>query len=195
MTYVRHRSRMVQMSVIQDLVDTLIACRWMAGTTSRAVTPPGEGSARIVTTTDDQIFALAGGHPVTVLDYFPQSLGEENPADGVEPNTFAVDAGQAGDETQLEMGSDTVEQPYLFSFAFYASSDAMATAVMGDLKDRYAGRIVMPEAIMLHDFLADEDVLYMDVDTFRYARDLDMASGPEAHITFAELAIVDIVEA
>lgn len=195
MAYVRHRSRMVQMSIIQDLSDTLVACRWMAGTTSRPVTPPGESSARIVTTTSDQIFALTGGHAVTLLDYFPQTLGEDNPADGTDPNTFAVDTGQAGDETPLELGSNTVEQPYLFNLAFYAVSDAMATAVMGDLKDRYAGRIVAPEAIMLHDFLADEDIGYMDVDSFRYARDLDSAGLADAHITFAELTVVDLIEA
>lgn len=194
MAYVRHRSRMVQMSIIEDLSDTLIACRWMAGTTSRAVRPPGESTSRIVTTTPDQVFALVGDNPVTLLDYFPQSMGEDNPADGTNPNTFVVDSGQAGDESPLELGSNAVEQPYLFNFAFYAASDAMATAVMGDLKDRYAGRIVAPEAIMLRDFLTDQDVGYMDVDSFRYARDMDSAGVADAHMMFAELTIVDLIE-
>jgi hypothetical protein len=46
------------------------------------------------------------------------------------------------------------EKPYVFTVAFYAVSDAVALAVMNDLRDRYAGRLVSGDYVNLHDLTA-----------------------------------------
>lgn len=194
MTYIRHRSRMVQASVFQDLQDTLIACRWMPGTTTRELTPPGGTSATVITTAGSDIFALAEGSPIVLLDYFPETQGES--AGPTAPNTLALDNGRPGDTTPLELGSLSLEQPYLFNMAFYAVSDAVADAVMSDLKDRYEGRIVAGEAIPLYDFVGagSDPVAWMEIDSFRYSRDLEQVAPSEVHLFFAELTLTDVIE-
>lgn len=194
MAYIRHRSRMVQESVFEDLSNTLIACRWMEGTTNRPVLSPADGTSKVITTTADDIFKLAEGYPVNLLDYFPTAQGEQQ---GPTPlNTFAMDNGRPGNAVPLELGTNILEQPYMFNFAFFAVSDAVADAVFSDLKDRYEGRIVANEAIALYDFnTAPDDVAqWMEIDSFQYARDLENVAPSEVHLFFAELAITDIVE-
>lgn len=196
MTYIRHRSRMVQASVYEDLQNTLIACRWAIGTTTRPVRAPSDPAAApaTLTTAAEDIFPLAEGHAVEVLDYFPVAQGEQQ---GPTPlNTFAMDNGRPGNAVPLELGTNILEQPYMFNFAFFAVSDAVADAVFSDLKDRYEGRIVANEAIALYDFnTAPDDVAqWMEIDSFQYARDLENVAPSEVHLFFAELAITDIVE-
>jgi hypothetical protein len=196
MTYIRHRSRMVQESVFVDLRNTLIACRWMTGTTDRPVRNPDTGDSEIITVTAGQVYKLAEGHPIVLLDYFPETTGESSGT--TEPNTFAMDAGRLGEAGYLELGSDMMEQPYLFNFAFYAVSDAVAEAVFSDLNDRYRGRIVAGEAIDLYNYLdpdATEPAVRMEIDSFRYARDVEQAAPNEVHLFFGELALTDVVEA
>lgn len=198
MPYIRHRARMVQESVFEDLANTLIACRWMVGTTSRSVFPAegpiGAAPAAAITTTSGDVYPLAQDHPVQLLDYFPEAQGEITGATPL--NTMAMDNGRPGEATQLELGSNTLEQPYVFNLAFYAVSDAVADAVLSDLKDRYEGRLVNHEVIELYDYNVTPDaaVAYMEIDGFRYTRDTDNVSPAEVHLFFAELQITDIVE-
>ena len=195
MTFIRHRSRMVQESVFEDLQDTLIACRWLAGTTTRAVrNPANSGALEVVTVNLAGIYPLAEGHSITLLDYFPETKGEV--VGPTLPNTFAMDSGESGEPSQLEMGSNTMEQPYRFNFAFFASSDAVAEAVLSDLNDRYLGRLVGGDAINLYNYLDDPTtaVVRMDIEMFRYARNLTEATASDVHLFFAELHIVDLVE-
>ena len=155
MTYIRHRSRMVQQSVIQDLKDTLIACRWMPGTTSRPVWDPqeprifdpstGQYTApprKIITVTEAEVLPLLRGQSISVIDYFPEAEGDRSRSSKTPPNTFAVDYGQPSDPEPAELGSSREEQEYIFNFAFYSASDAVALAMFSDLRDRYSGRIV-----------------------------------------------------
>ncbi len=197
MTYVRHRSRMIQESVFEDLRDTLIATRWMAGTTARPVNPIGGDPYGLVTTAPDGIFPLAEDNPVRLLDYFPEAKGEVEPGEPVAKNTLAMDNGRPGDPSELELGSNSLEQPYSFNLAFYGVSDAVAEAVMSDLKDRYEGRILRGEVIALYDFVSAPDgppVVHMEVESFRYSRDVEETSPAEVHLFFAELIINDRVE-
>lgn len=192
MAYIRHRSRSIQESVYQDLQDTLIACRWMPGVTSHSVVDPDTQVSGVVTRTEADVYPIADGNPIELLDYFPET-GELTKL-----NTFAVDVAQPGEAESLELGSDLLTQPYLFSFALFASSDAVAVAVFNDLTDRYFGRIVRPEYVDLYDFnglTPTVSVGRLDVDTFRYARDLKTVSPHEVHLYFAELEITDYPDA
>ena len=194
-TYIRHRSRMVQESVFEDLQDTLIACRWLIGTTTRAVrNPSNSGALEVVTVGADDVYPLAEGHAITLLDYFPETRGET--VGPTAPNTFAMDSGESGEPSQLEMGTNTMEQPYKFNFAFFASSDAVAEAVLSDLNDRYLGRLVNGEVIDLYNYLNDPTtpVVHMEIELFRYARNVTEATASDIHLFFAELHITDIVE-
>ena len=172
--YVRHRDRMVQESVFEDLQNTLIACRWLAGTTSRPVvspydpsTPDHPRSYRIVTTAPEETLRLLGtkggngtgnGTPaqIVLIDYFPEAGGNDDEKRGAsrktEPNTLAVDTGVPQESVPIELGSNMEEKPYVFTIAFYATSDAVALAVMNDLRDRYAGRLVTDDHLDLYNF-------------------------------------------
>lgn len=190
MTYVRHRARMVHESVVEDLTDTLIACRWIPGTTTREVNNPTGGAFEVVTVDDDEVFALVGT-PLTVVNFFP------DPASGPPAmNTLAIDMPRPADPTDLEMGSGLQSQPYQISLALYAESDALAQALLSDLQDRYAGRLVRGQAIGLYDYLTDPDavVAWMDVEAFRFARDVESALPSEIHIYYAELEFADVVD-
>jgi hypothetical protein len=192
MAYIRHRSRSIQESVYQDLQDTLIACRWMAGTTKHSVVDPDTLASGVVTRTNSDVYPITDGSPIALLDYFPE------PGDLTALNTFAVDVAQPGEAEELEMGSDLRTQPYLFSFALFASSDAVAVAVLNDVAERYFGRIVRPEYIDLYDFGSVTPTVSMgrlDVDVFRYARDLKTVSPHEVHLYYAELEITDYPDA
>ena len=48
---------------------------------------------------------------------------------------WGPDDGVPGESQYVEMGSNMMEQPYVFTLAFYASSDAVALALMNDLRD------------------------------------------------------------
>lgn len=204
--YVRHRDRMVQESVIEDLKNTLIACRWKAGTTSRPVVSPYNPGAglQLVTTTPTEVLKLLQGNELNVIDYFPETKEEARragqPATGKTPlNTLAVDAPHPGDTQPYELGSNAKEQPYLFNIAFYAVSDGAATALLNDLRDRYMGNLVRDDAIELFDFnLADpfdKPIVRMDVDTFAYARDVEQVAPHEVHLFYGELTLTDYVDA
>jgi hypothetical protein len=188
MAYMRHRTRSIQESVFQDLQDTLIACRWMAGTTKQNVIDPDTGIIGIVTRLDTDVYPITGGNPVLLLDYFPE------PGSVTVPNTFAVDVAQPGEPEEIELGSNLMSQPYLFSFVLFGSSDAVAVAVMNDLDDRYRSRIVRPGYIDLFDHsnpTLSEPVSRMDLDTFRYSRDVQTAAPHEVHLYVAELEVTD----
>lgn len=210
--YVRHRDRMVQESMFQDLQDTLIACRWMSGTTARHVVDPYNPSAGWgpVTTLPDQVLPLAGKRPdgsraeVVLIDYFPEAGRNddgENPEGELESrktelNTLAMDTGQPQEAELLELGSSMMEQPYLFTLAFYASSDAVALALMNDLRDRYQGRLVTDDHVNLYNFNHDSIPLIcrMECDYFRYQQNAETTSPYEVHLYFAEIQVTDIVD-
>lgn len=204
MTYVRHRDRMVQESVLEDLTNTLIALRWMPGTTSRTVISPYDLPAgrQIVTTANHQVLKILGSHPIKLIDYFPEATTDEaglagEPASGKTLlNTLAMDDGQAGDPQPLELGSSLAEIPYRFAFAFWASSVGVAQALMNDLRDRYRGLVVNTDAIVLYDFNTDPDepVVAMPVDGFSYMRSTEDEAAPfEATMFYAQLTITDTV--
>lgn len=194
--FVRHRDRMVQESVYQDIKDTLIACRWMTGTTSVEVIDPNDPGfgPKIVTTTEDQVMKLAKDAPLILIDYFPQS---EQDGTKTEPNTFALDNGTADDMIPMEMGSNACEQVYTFTMAFWANSDAVGLAVMNDLRDRYSGRLVRNETLCLWDYnnVSATPVCYMDVDRFIYNQNTDAVGPGDVHLFFAQLSLTDYVDA
>jgi hypothetical protein len=211
--YVRHRNRMIQESVFEDLKDTLIACRWMSGTTSHEVFSPEDPSAgpQIITVTSDQVLKLVGKRQdgttvaeIVPIDYFPESTGNddrEGKSRKTELNTLAMDAGEPQEPQFIELGSNMQEQQYTFTMAFYASSDAVALAVMSDLKDRYAGRIVSDDYLNLYNYndpAFDEStppVMRMEIDAFRYTRaSEDNVAIWEATLYFAELTLTDIID-
>jgi hypothetical protein len=188
MAYMRHRSRSIQESVFQDLQDTLIACRWMAGTTKQVVADPDTGNVGIITRLEADVYPITDENPIELLDYFPE------PGTATALNTFAVDVAQPGESDEWELGSNMRTQPYLFGFVLFASSDAVAVAVMNDLADRYFGRIVRPEYIDLFDHSNPaliDPVSRLDVDVFRYSRDVQTAAPHEVHLYVAELEITD----
>jgi len=197
--YVRHRDRMVQESVFQDLKDTLIACRWLPGTTARPVGNPYDPEAgfEVVTVAANQVLGLLEGHAITLIDYFPES---KDGGAGTAPNTFAVDTGTPGEAVPLELGSNAEARSYVFSMAFYAVSDAVALAVLNDLRDRYLGRLVRHDVIELIDYLgtparaADSVVVRMDVESFRYTVNTEAVTPHEVHLYFGELVLVDYVD-
>lgn len=210
--FIRHRDRMVQESVREDLVNTLIACRWMAGTTSRRVISPYDVASgrQIVTTATNQVLRMVGKTKadvlaqVQVIDFFPESGGAGqdkesrvgNPEQNqTPPNTLAIDDGQRGEPQRMELGSNMIEQPYNFTMAFWANSDSVAKALLNDLGDRYLGRIVEGDCINLYDYNTDPDtvVVRMEVDSFRYNRNLDSATPQNVHLYFAELQLTDFV--
>jgi hypothetical protein len=201
--YVRHRDRMVQESVFEDLANTLIACRWSIGTTSRPVLDPYDVGAgyQIVTTTADEVLQLLEDNPVQLIDYFPETNDDYNVAGEPDsgktaPNTLAIDTGRPGEPEPMELGSSLNERPYLFNVAFYAVSDAVAMAVLNDLRDRYAGYLVTDDYVNLYDFNSEATgpVVRMEVAAFRYARDVESVDAHEVHLYFGELTVTDTVE-
>lgn len=205
--YVRHRDRMVQESVFEDLQNTLIACRWMSGTTTRQVIDPYNPGAgwQIVTTALSDVLKLVGKREdgttaeIVLIDYFPEAGGnddEEGESRKTEKNTLAIDTGQPQDPTDMELGSNMIEVQYVFTMAFYASSDAVAMALMNDLRDRYQGRIVSDDRLNLYNFNDDEIplVFRMECDYFKYQQNVETVSPWEVHMYFGELALTDVVD-
>lgn len=209
--YVRHRDRMVRESVREDLVNALIACRWMAGTTTRLVVNPDDPGAgwQIITTTSEEVLKLVGTREdgdvaeVVVIDFFPEAGGnddEEGLSRKTEPNTLAMDTGAPQDSIPTELGSNMEEKPYVFTMAFYANSDAVALALMNDLRDRYAGRIVSDDHLDLYNFndpSFDQDtapVVRMEIDYFKYELNTQTATPADVHLYFGELSITDVVD-
>lgn len=197
--YVRHRDRMIRESVFTDLQDTLIACGWMEGTTSRPLLPLDGGAPTVITTGPSDVLELLEGNPMVLIDAFPES--DPSPtadSNRTELNTFAMNTGLPGDPTPVELGnSGLYEKPYTFNFAFWAVSDAVAVAVFNDLADRYKGNIVDGDAISLFNYLATDPtipVVRMDVESFRYTRDTETVTASDVHLYFAELVVVDLVE-
>ena len=198
--YVRHRDRMVQESVFQDLQDTLIACKWLLGTTSRPVVDPTNRAAGYQILTCTQTLKLLGSKDtngngdvpaeMTLIDYFPE-VGGVDDATGksrkTEPNTMAIDTGIPQESVPLELGSNMEEKPYIFTYAFYANSDAVAMAVMNDLRDRYAGRLVTDDHLALYNYndpgfdMSTPPVNMMEIDYFRYQRNDTLEIG-RAHV-------------
>lgn len=210
--YVRHRDRMVQESVFEDLKDTLIACRWMSGTTARKVIDPynpGAGWA-VVTTSEAEVLKLVGKREdgetaeVVLIDYFPEAGGNDDEAGEsrkTELNTLAIDDGVPQEAQFVEMGSNMQEQPYVFTMAFYASSDAVAKALLNDLRDRYNGRLVSDDHLNIYNYNApgfDENTLPVvraEIDFFRFEKNSnDQVTPWEVHLYFAELTLTDVVD-
>lgn len=201
--YVRHRDRMIQESVYQDLRDTLIACRWMTGTTSREVWDPYNANAwGNVTTVTNELLPLLEDDEIVLIDYFPEaeggSVAGEPDTGKTEPNTFALDNGTRVASAPVELGNNSAELiTYRFNMAFYATSDGVAQAVLGDLADRYRGRLVRPEVIELWDFnsAATDPVVRMGVEAYSFTQNTDQQIAPhEVHLYFAELEIEDQVD-
>lgn len=212
--YVRHRDRMVAQSVFDDVKNTLIACRWMAGTTSRLVIDPYnvEDGWQIVTVTEADLLPLLGkkrSDPsavagVDVIDFFPEAGGNNDDQEAsrkTELNTLAVDQGVSDEASYVEMGSNMMEQPYTFTMAFYAESDAVALAVMNDLRDRYQGRLITDDKLDLFDYNkpgfnnTSPPVCRMDVERFTFERDLaDKATPADVFLYFAQLELTDYVD-
>lgn len=194
MVYLRHRHRLVQESVFEDVRNTLIACRWMEGVTSRPVVNPGSGVVEVVTTAAADVYPLLEGNQLNLIDYFPDAEGSGGPTP---LNTLAVNQGEPGDIAQLEMGNSLAhEQPYTFGMAFYAVSDAVALAVFNDLRDRYRGALVDGEVVPLFNFYEEPPALVvpMEVESFDFYKDNEGATPSDVHLFFAELLLTDIVD-
>lgn len=189
--YIRHRDRMIRESVFEDLRDTLIACQWLAGTTSRPVHDVDTGVVAVVTTTPAQTLRLLNT-PVTIVEYFPEANDTQHGA--VALNTFAMDVGRQGDSALVELGSSMVETQHIFNMAFYAEEDSTAIALYNDLRDRYRGRIINGDAIALFNYYQEPPTLVsrMEVDLFRFTRDAEHIAPEQVHLYFGELTITDI---
>lgn len=201
--YVRHRDRMIQQSVYEDLRDTLVACRWLVGPTVHPVgNPYANGAWGQVTTEANQILPLLEGNPINLIDYFPESEGQAEagvPSTGKTPlNTMALDNGTPIESGPLEMGNRSSEWvQWRFNLAFYAASDGVAQAVLADLRDRYRGRLVRPDFVELWDYNSDvaDPVVRMAVETFSYVANPDPSIAPhEVHLYFGELIVEDEVD-
>lgn len=204
MVYVRHRDRMVQESVAEDLVNTLIAFRWMSGTTTREVISPWDEPAgpQLVTTAPNQVMGVLN-FPLTVDDYYsevddPEANVVGDAASGhTKPNTMALDDGQAGTPELVELGSKLMAVPYRFALAFFAESVGVAQAVLNDLRDRYQGKIVKAEYISLFDYNTDPDVEVgrLEVDDFQFLRsEDDVIEASELTLFYAQLTLTDYVD-
>lgn len=194
MVYVRDRARLIRQSIQDDLRNTLIACRWMPGTTSQPVNNPVNGNFEVVTTADADTYALLAGAPVSLVDYFPEALGEI--AGNTPPNTLALDTGTPSEPVQLEMGSYTTQRSWRFHMALFAASEAIGLAVLQDIDDRYQGLLVSHEVVALYDWLADPIglVTQMEVDSFTFARDVERVVAAEVNLFFAQLILTDFIE-
>lgn len=201
--YVRHRDRMIQQSVYEDLRDVLIACRWLAGTTTNPVWNISTGDWETVTTAPTATLPLLEGSPLNLIDYFPETEGDRGavgqPQASKTPlNTFALDNGTPAVGELRELGNSTSEiVPWRFNMAFYAASDAVAQAVLADLRDRYRGRLARPSFIDLWDYnsIATDPVVRMGVESFSYIANTDQSVAPhEVHLYFGELVLEDEVD-
>ena len=200
--YVRHRDRMIQESVFQDVRDTLIACRWLAGTTAHRVVDPNDPGAgwHQVTTAPGDVLPLLEGNPVVLIDYFPEAEGSAvagEPSTGKTAlNTLAIDAGTRGNSVPRELGSNAELVTYVFNMAFYASSDGVALAVLNDLVDRYKGRLVRDDTVELWNYNSSSvlPVNRLDVESFQYTVNTQAISPHEVHLYFGELTLTDDVD-
>lgn len=205
--YVRHRDRMVQESIFEDLKDTLIACHWLVGSTAHEVWNPNVeppvwetvGTAPFIGPNGP--LPLLGSDPLVLIDYFPETEDDDGATVGTSksktaPNTFALDAGTAGAATPRELGSTAQMVPYTFNMAFFAASDAVAQAVFNDLRDRYAGRIIRDDSIALWNYNSGDDipVVQMAVERFSYRLNTELATPPNIHLYFGELLLTDEVD-
>lgn len=201
--YVRHRDRMVQQSVFDDLQDTLIAFGWLSGTTTRPVVNPDTGAWGVMTVAPADVLALLDESPINLIDFFPEleggvEMGE--PATGKTPlNTLALDNGTRMESAPLEMGNAISEEVlYRFTLAFYASSDAIAQALLSDLADRYRGRTVRDDSVELWNYNRSDSmpVVRMSVENFTFtsAADQEVSYPAELKLYFAELLVQDEVD-
>lgn len=175
--YVRWRPRMVHQSVLSDLKTTLEALDWYDTGAPTTIPVPVAG-------------LLTG--PLVLQDAFP----EEGIYQGQAPvkNTLAMDMGVPGEIELGELGG-YFEQPYKFSFAFFAESDAVAKAVLSDLSDRYLGITASP-FITLQNYAVTPvtDIVRIEVDSFLYAPNPDQVAPGEHHLYFAEMTLTDYIE-
>ena len=114
-------------------------------------------------------------------------------------NTFALDNGTRIASEPRELGSSSAEfVVYRFTMAFYAISDGVAQALLGDLADRYRGRAIRPDHIDLwnyNDVAATVPVVQMSVENFEFSSAADQEAAPhETRLFFAELLIEDDVD-
>lgn len=171
MAYIRHRSRMVRESVLEDLRTALESLDW---TGSSAL---GMLSSAVV-----------------IEDYFPVEAVYQGEA--VELNTLAMDQGTPQEPQYVEMGGDDRKQDYYFNFAFFAENDAVALALFSDLADHYLG--MAPGArssITLFNYLAatPTSVVDMEVASFEVAKS-PQQPAPGRLLWFAQLVITDYLE-
>lgn len=203
--YIRHRDRMVQKSVQEDLVNTLIAFRWIPGITTRPVFDPYNAGApaAIVTTLEHQVMAIVGQDPIQLIDYFPEATSDDaglagEPQSGqTPPNTIAMDEGQPGEPVPIELGSTLSEIPYRFTFAFWAATNAIAQALLNDLRDRYRGLVIANDTIALYDYITDPTTPAgrLGCEGFSYMRDAEDTAAPhEATMYYALLEVSDEVD-
>lgn len=175
--YVRWRPRMVHQSVLGDLKTVLDAVGWYS--LSSPTTIPS---------------AVAGllTSPIVIQDAFPEEGVYVGNAPA--PNTLTMDMGLPGTMEDSEMGG-LFEQPYKFSFAFFAESDAVAKALLSDLSDRYLGMTDSP-FITLHNYAVDPvtDIVRMEVESFAYAPSPNAVAPGEHHLYYAELIITDYLD-
>jgi hypothetical protein len=201
--YVRHRDRMVQESIMEDLTDVLIACRWMPGTTTHSVWDPYNSTPTWgqVTTAPEQVLNLLEDNPVVMIDYFPEAEGDQgrvgdSTTSKTAPNTLAIDGGTTGEAVQREMGGTGEFVPYTFNMAFFASSDAVAQALLNDVRDRYAGRLARDSNVDLWNYNSEDTkpVCRMSIESYSYRVNSDAVAPHEVHLYFGELLILDDVD-
>lgn len=171
MTLVRHRARMVRQSVVDDVARVLGDTQWTGNATLALLT-----------------------QPVLFREAFPDEAGEQGQT--ISPNTLTMDVGIAEDPYDWELGGSRQAQEYTFTFALYAESDAVGTALFSDLADRYLGR-TEPDFVILYDYAAATpiQIVNMEVDSFRFNRSVDQGEiGHGYQLYLAQMVLTDFVD-
>jgi hypothetical protein len=84
----------------------------------------------------DQLGWFDPARPFTPIRFDSTSIPDQ---ERIEMNTLGL-VDSHDKETDLELGSDTVENRWTFYVDFYAENDALSLDVIGDIRDIVAGR-------------------------------------------------------
>lgn len=164
--YVRWRPRMVRLSIVEDLKNTLTSTGWT--------------SAQL-------------NHPFSVQEFFPEFAVYAD--DEVHVNTLVVDSAEPSPVEEFELGGQ-LSRLYRVNMAFYAQDEETGIAVFSDLADRYEGLTDSPYVSLYdYNQQTDPPlVARMEVESFQYVRAALDVAPYEHHLWFVELMLRDFVD-
>lgn len=164
--YVRWRPRMVRLSAVQDITNTLTATGWMGSDLE---------------------------YPMEVKEFFPEFAVYTQ--DAVHVNTIVVDKADPQGVREFELGGGFY-QNYRINLAMYAQDEETGIGVFSDLSDRFFGLTDAPYVSLLDFNQADPPPLItrMEVVSFDYTKaSLDVVPY-EYHLWYAQLIVQDFVD-